>query len=241
MEESSSRAYEMEKIVAVGDAPTRSALFTFAAQPRGSKVALLELADFLIDARLRLSLIGVPENLEQILIDVRGLAVRIDRMVDGDHGFHGLVDIREVAGTHRAEYCRAQDGAFPIAQCPIPKGLDFADTRDFLPCTGKPSRPATFFGQCILEGENCLPEIMLDRSWLLLGQKRNQPPEGCICYTGFALLAGVRDPHPELFRVLAAFDERENFCVIFQLPVPSDAAEITTARPQQRNQSLDLA
>src|SRR5207249_3304610 len=159
-------------------------------------------------------------------------------MVDGDHGFHGLVDIREVAGTHRAEYCRAPDGAFPIAQCPIPKGLDFADyskakivcqkscstvpyTRDFLPCTGKPSRPATFFGQCI-------------------GQKRNQPPEGCICYTGFALLADVRDPHPELFRVLAAFDERENFCVIFQLAVPSDAAEITTARPQQRNQSLDL-
>ena len=39
---------------------------------------------------------------------------------------------------------------------------------------------------------------------------------------------------------LAAFDERENFCVIFQLPVPSDAAEITTARPQERNQSLDL-
>ena len=37
-------------------------------------------------------------------------------MVDGDHGFHGLVDIREVAGTHSAEDCRAQDGAFPIAQ-----------------------------------------------------------------------------------------------------------------------------
>src|SRR2546423_5382119 len=54
MEESSSRAYEMEKIVAVGDAPTRSALFIFAAQPRGSKVALLALVDFLIDARLRL-------------------------------------------------------------------------------------------------------------------------------------------------------------------------------------------
>jgi hypothetical protein len=70
----------------------------------------------------------------------------------------------------------------------------------------------------MLEGKNCLPEIMLDGSRLFFRQNSDQPPEGGVLYTPFAVRAGVCDPHPEFFRVVAAFDEGENFRDIFQLP-----------------------
>jgi transketolase len=72
-----------------------------------SKVALLELVDCLIDARARLSLIGLPENLEEVLIDIHGLPIWVDSIVHGDHDVHCLIDIREIAGSHGAEHCCA--------------------------------------------------------------------------------------------------------------------------------------